>query len=282
MSKFCPVEHASSICLNLKLAIEAAASAGLVVAEGAEKVHTIEQKGVGDLVSDIDREADRKACAILNEGSDLPILSEELNADQQISGDMWIVDPLDGTSAYLMKAGPMYSSTIIALRQNGETQIGVLFVPLMDDWYYAVKGKGAWKNGEPLRCGESDESLNQVWVEMNHFGDSAYESDFFKHLRTKLRTAGGPKLVTHSPPHSVVAMRIADSNSPLGIAIHDNHTDSVKQCPWDIAAPQLILEEAGGVYLTPEGKRTDPFQPDPIVVARSQKLADQLFEFCKI
>lgn len=68
-------------------------------------------------------------------------------------------------------------------------------------------------------------------------------------------------------------MRIADNNTPLAAAVHDNNPQSVKQGPWDIVGPQLILEEAGGVFVNCDGARVDPFSVEPFIVARSAELA---------
>ena len=71
-------------------------------------------------------------------------------------------------------------------------------------------------------------------------------------------------------------MRIAAGKNSLAIAVHDNNPASTKQAPWDVAAPQIIMEEAGGVFLNPEGNRTDPFVTEPIIVSRSAKLAQEI------
>ncbi|MEM7313013.1 MAG: inositol monophosphatase [Planctomycetota bacterium] len=275
MSDICPVEHAGSIGPLLQLAIRSAKVAGEIVSGGATRRNTIEQKGVGDLVSDVDREADRVACELLRSESDLPILSEELNADQEPTEDMWIVDPLDGSGAFLMAAGPQYPSVLIALRQGGETQVGVCHFPLTGDWFYAQKGRAAWFNGKRLVC-DSNESLSEVWVEMNQYGDAAYETDYFADLRTRLRSADGARMVTSNFPHAGVAMHIARATNSLAAIVHDNNPDSLKQGPWDIAAPQLILEEAGGVFLNPKGERTNPFVAEPIIASRSHQIAMEI------
>lgn len=50
--------------------------------------------------------------------------------------------------------------------------------------------------------------------------------------------------------------------------------------PWDIAANQVIFEEAGGVFLNPDGNRTSPFQPEPIIIAPNLDLARQVIDRC--
>jgi fructose-1,6-bisphosphatase/inositol monophosphatase family enzyme len=275
VSTFCPIEHSRTISEQLHTAVLAAQAAGTIIRDGSEKLNVVEQKGVGDLVSEVDRDADRAACDILRAASVLPILSEELNADQTTSSDMWIVDPLDGSSAYLMSAGPHFPAALIALRENGATRLGVVYFPLTDQWFYAEKNCGAWHNGNRLLCGTGD-SLADVWVEMNQYGDANLETDYFRNLKERLRSNDGARMVTSTVPHSGVAMRIAIGDSLLAAAIHDNNPASTKQAAWDIAAPQIIMEEAGGVFLNPDGLPSNPFETRPIIVSRTLKLAQEI------
>lgn len=274
-------EHADSLSPEMKIAIEAARLAGDIVRKGYAEIQQgslkFEQKGVGDLVSDIDREADLASAALIREHSDYALLSEELNADVSEEDNMWIVDPLDASSAFLVRAGISYPAVLIALRQDAVMTLGVCFFPLTGEWFYAQKGRGAWKDGKRLVCDTSD-LLSDVWVEMNQYGSSDHETEYFASLRQRLRSPEGARLVTSNVPHSGVAMRIAEGNSALGAAIHDNNPTSVKQATWDIAAPQIILEEAGGVFLNSEGERTNPFVCEPIIVARSHRIAQQIVD----
>ena len=273
--------HALKLSPQMAVAVRAAAAAGSVVRAGAGKITAIEHKGVGDLVSQVDREADRVACDLLRSASDLAILSEELNSTAGLADDMWIVDPLDASSAFLSNAGPQYPAVLIAQRRAGEIVLGVVYFPLAGDWYYAERGRGAWRNGHRLVCQPSD-ALKDVWVEMNHYGNARYETPFFSQLRDRLRGEAGARLVTANVPNSGVAMRIAAGNSSLQAAVHDNNPQSVKQGSWDIAAPQVILEEAGGVFVNPQGERTDPFRCEPIIVARSRELAEAIAELVHV
>ncbi|MEM7559894.1 MAG: inositol monophosphatase family protein [Planctomycetota bacterium] len=273
--------HAGSISQDLVLAAEAAKAAGEVILAGQEKLASgetaVEQKGVGDLVSQVDRDADMAATKILRSVSDLAILSEELHDDVAEQDDMWIVDPLDASSAYLMQAGVQYPAVLVALRRGGDTVLGVNYFPLTGEWFYAQKSRGAWRDGKRL-ISNSDESLSEIWVEMNQYGASEHETDYFSNLRNRLRSSSGAQLVTTNVPHSGVAVRIAQGLSSLAAAIHDNNPESVKQGVWDIAAPQIILEEAGGVFVNPEGHRTDPFTVEPIIVARTPEIAKHIID----
>ena len=98
------LQHAKSFSEELGWAIEAAAAAGEIIKAGVGKFHNFDHKGIGDLVSDVDRLADEAITAILRKYSKVPILSEELSPEASDKSELWIVDPLDGTSAYLMQA----------------------------------------------------------------------------------------------------------------------------------------------------------------------------------
>lgn len=276
------LDHASSLSPSLATAVRAAHAAGEIICEGYEQLRSssgaqVQQKGIGDLVSQVDLDADRASVAIITDQSHLPVLSEELNADVTERDNLWIVDPLDASSAYLMQAGTEYPAVLIALREDGETRLGVNYFPLTGEWFYAQKSRGAWKNGKRLIC-ESQSPLSEIWVEMNQYGASDLETEYFFNLRRRLRSVGGAQLVTSNVPHSGVAVRIAQGGSSLAAAIHDNNPSNVKQAAWDIAAPQIILEEAGGVFVNPNGNRTDPFTVEPIIVARSPAIADSIVQ----
>jgi fructose-1,6-bisphosphatase/inositol monophosphatase family enzyme len=75
-----------------------------------------------------------------------------------------------------------------------------------------------------------------------------------------------------------VAVRIAESISSLSVAIHDNAEAHVKQAAWDIAAPRLVLQEAGGVFVNFSGKELNLFKAEPFIVARTNSLAQEVIE----
>ena len=267
---------------SLQLAARAALAAGQIIRDGYDLVHRVEVKDVGDLVSRVDFDADQAATEILkSDPMGLNIVSEELNPEpKDPTQDMWIVDPLDGTTAYLMKAGHQFPSVLIAQRVNGHTKLGIVFFPLTGEWFYAVRGQGAWKNGQRLEISQRDFRLAESWVELNQYGNEEFETPFFRNARSALRSTTGAQIVTSTFPHAGVAMRIAEQTSGLTVAVHDNNRLHVKQGPWDIAPNQLIFEEAGGVFVNPDGERTSPFQPEPIIIAPNLDLARQVIDCC--
>lgn len=261
----------------MRIAAQAAFAAGEIIKNGYQQVHEIDSKGVGDLVSKVDFEADQAATNVLNLATSLPIMSEELTPEvEDTNQKMWVVDPLDGTTAYLMGAGPEFSSVLISLCDGGESVLGLTYFPLTSEWFYAEKGSGAFKDGQPLKIARREYLLNEAWIEMNQYGDANYETEFFRAARRAFRSNSGARIVTSTFPHAGVAMRVAEQRSGLCGAIHDNNPKSLKQGPWDIAANQIIFEEAGGYFYNPDLNRTSPFVAEPIIVSPTRELAESL------
>lgn len=264
---------------DLRLAAEAADAAGAIIRLGKTAGVEIEQKGFADLVSEVDKEADAAIAAIIRSAHPKDaIVSEELEPDtKERAGRLWFVDPLDGTSGFLFGAGDDVPAVLIALREGGEYRLGVVHFPLTGEWFYTAAGKGAYRDGEKLDATKAVGSLREAWVAMNAYGDAQYESAGFATLRRELRSAArGAPLVTTPPPHSGIALRILEPGRRLGAVIHDNAPQKVKQGPWDIAAPQAILEEAGGCFVNFSGGRVDPFTAEPMLACGRRQLADEI------
>lgn len=262
---------------EVEVAINAAMAAGRIIASSYGRVSGVEAKSVGDFVSETDKLADKAITSKLRKKfPKVSIISEELNPDSLESSDCcWIVDPLDATSAFLFGQGSQ-SSVLIAYRENQDTKLAVVYFPLSKTVYCAVKGKGAYCNGRRLDSTAKPKSLGQSWVNLNHYSNEAYETKNFKKINKALRSSRGAALVTTLAPYSGISAKIADPKEKIAAVIHDNSSKCIKQAIWDVLAPQLILEEAGGVFLDASGKRYDPNKPGLIVAASSRRLADEI------
>ena len=275
------IKHAESLGEGMQLAMRATLAAAQVITEGYGQVHKMQSKGVGDLVSIVDQKADIAATdALADDPEKLPILSEEMSPDtDSVDADMWIIDPLDATSAFLLNAGKQYSSVLVARRRGQQTDLGICYFPLTGECFYAVRGQGAYKDGKRVQVDSSQfVGIRNAWVDMNQYGDSRLETPFFATLRYRLRTEDGACLVTSYLPNSGQACRMAEHRNAPHLTIHDNNPSSVKQDAWDIAAPQLIMEEAGGVFLSHDGGAVNPFLAEPFLVSASSALAEEVLK----
>ncbi len=272
-------DHGRSLGEDMGIALDAAFEAAEVIREGYGKLHTIETKGIGDLVSDVDRECDAKISALLKSRKPQDrIKSEELSPHEEESEDrLWIVDPLDATSGFLFQAGEEITSVMIALRDQMETQLGVILFPISGNCFYAMKGKGCFKNGERIKISKNaNSSLKDAWVDMNHYGDSSLQTPSFTRLDQRLRSKDGAKLVTRNVPHSGIVTKLIEQNQRLSAIIHDNSQRKVKQEAWDITPAQIVLEEAGGLMVNINGQRIHPFKPELIIAAVNMEIANAI------
>jgi len=198
------------------------------------------------------------------------VLGEEMTADEQqslldseVSG-LWVLDPLDGTSNFA--AGIPIFSVSVALIRNNQVVLGVIYDPNRDEIFSAIKGEGAWLNGQPLECSTERTALKQCTAQID-----------FKRLNAAMRVC----LAKH---HPYLSQRnfgsgaldwcwLAAARSQL--YIHGG------QKLWDYAAGQLILEEAGGIARTFDGEVVfqKKLQPRSVVGAVNQSLFLQLQQY---
>jgi myo-inositol-1(or 4)-monophosphatase len=270
-----------AMSVEMQFALEAARRAGEVVRSMYGRLLTVDEKGRGDLVCEADRASEKVAVDYLSQVTPgYSILAEEGSGLGTSPNKMrWIIDPLDGSSAFIFKAGAQYPSVLIALEANHEVKLGVCLFPLTGEWFFAEKDKGAFKDGIALPLVSSPNSLKECWVSMNHYGDISKETEYFKQIDRCVRGPGGARLVTRDVPHSGAAMRLLDGSSSVGVIVHDNSIDSPKQQKWDIAAIKLILEEAGATMLNADVDMVGPSPDRPIVASLSQEIAYQVANF---
>ncbi len=82
------------------------------------------------------------------------ILAEESGSQTHGTSFRWVIDPLDGTTNY--SSGLPTFAISIGVEHNGERVVGVVFAPALNELFTAVKGQGAWLNGNPLHPKEND------------------------------------------------------------------------------------------------------------------------------
>ncbi|MDP2685500.1 MAG: inositol monophosphatase family protein, partial [bacterium] len=134
-----------------KVAIEAATKAGksLLKQYKTLKVEDINKKGRHDLVTKADFTANRIIISTIKKYfPDHDILSEETGLEDNPDEYKWVIDPLDGTTNYIIKS-PMFC-TALALVHQQEIIISVVYAPVLDEFYIAEKGKGTYLNGKKI------------------------------------------------------------------------------------------------------------------------------------
>ncbi|MFD8676157.1 inositol monophosphatase family protein [Streptomyces seoulensis] len=212
--------------------------------------HEVDQKsGPHDLVTDADRLAERRLTEELSAllpGS-VVVGEEAVHANPSsydaVRGDapVWIIDPVDGTRQFVH--GNDGFCTLVALAHRGTVLASWTYAPVRDQFATAVRGKGAFLDGERLFAGPPEPGRD-LKVAVSH---PDYTTEEQKRALRALWTDG-------------VAPRSCGSAGLEYLAIARGETDAVAfswEAAWDHAAGLLLVEEAGGAHLTLTG---EPFR----------------------
>jgi myo-inositol-1(or 4)-monophosphatase len=137
----------------LETALEAARTAGELLRTGrpADLGVAATKSSPVDVVTEMDVAAEKLITEfVAARRPDDGFLGEEGASAEGTSGVRWVVDPLDGTVNYLY--GLPSWSVSIAVELRGRTVVGVVEAPMRGETYQAVEGRGAFRNGERVRC----------------------------------------------------------------------------------------------------------------------------------
>ena len=188
-----------------------------------------------DLVTEVDRACEALVVEVLRRerpGDDL--LAEEggLHADTGARW-RWIVDPLDGTVNFA-HGYPCFCVSI-GVERDGARQVGVVYDPLRDELFEAVRGGGARRNGRPIRVSREDRVQRALLA--TGFAYDVHDSpeDNLDRLARAVKRAGG---VRRDGSAAIDLCYVACGR-------FDGYWE-LKLHPWDVAAGILIVEEAGG------------------------------------
>lgn len=204
----------------------------------------VEAKGIANFVSEADKEAERVILDTLR--AEYPthgFLAEESHtAIVSITDDVWIVDPLDGTSNFLH--GIPHFAISIAYYRSGQAELGLVVNPISQDWYIAVKGQGAWtSHGLQRVCGASQ--LNEAMVSCGFYYDRGAM------MRATLDTIA---TLFECHIHGIRRFGAAALDlCNLGCGQYGLFFE-YQLHPWDYAAGQLFVHEAGGVCTNCDGQ----------------------------
>ncbi|WGW00457.1 3'(2'),5'-bisphosphate nucleotidase CysQ [Vibrio sp. YMD68] len=174
---------------------------------------------------------------------DIPVLSEEA-ADISLEkrekwSRYWLVDPLDGTQEFIARSGDF--ATIIALIDNNQPIMGVVYAPVSGVTYYAYKGKGAWKI--PDLCEKVEiESHKHEQGQKQSIGMAISRRQDINSITARLSSAWNYDLV---PLGSAALKACLVAEGAVDCYLRIGPTGE-----WDTAATQCIVEEAGGRILS--------------------------------
>ncbi|MBK8871987.1 MAG: inositol monophosphatase [Elusimicrobia bacterium] len=220
--------------LLLRALRRALAEAGAIHRRGARRTLNIDHKGLVDIVTDVDRAAEKKILGVLR-GSfpDHGFLMEESGLHLSSSRYRWVVDPLDGTVNFAHRM-PI-SCVSIGLEKDGRVLMGGVYDPFRNEEFLAVRGKGAALNGKKIRVSKTNTLINALLVTGFPY-DRTEKAAFYLSFVEKFmkQTQGLRRLGAAALDMAYVAAGRFDGYWEFNLK------------PWDAAAGRLLVEEAGG------------------------------------
>lgn len=235
------------------------------------RLRKVEAKFQAGLVSEADRGSEEAVVRVLREAyPDSEFLAEEAyhsgtKVGFQRAGSRWrwILDPLDGTTNYVHRF-PVFCISL-ALEWEGDLRLAVVDVPILGETYTAIRGRGAFVNGRPLRVSQTRE-LKDSLLATGFFAENKEvlkeQLNFFSNLVGEAR--GVRRAGAAAYDLCLVASGVFDGFWEKNLS------------PWDTAAGQLLVEEAGGRVLTYDGDPHDPYRTS--IIAGCPPIADRILE----
>ncbi len=247
---------------DFRLLRDLATEAGRIARDYFTRGVKTEFKADGSVVSEADYAVDRFLREkMLAARPGYGWLSEESEDDpgRLSARRVFVVDPIDGTRAFL-EGKPQWVVSV-ALLEDGRPVVGCVFCPMLDEFFAAHSGQGATLNGRPITASRRAELAGSRMV--------------------------GAKQMFVSPrwpePWPAVETFWANSIAYRLCLVADGRADAClslsPKCEWDVAAAQIILEEAGGVLSAHDGSTYAYNQPLPLqksVVAAGPLLHPQI------
>lgn len=245
-------------------AITAARVAGALIRTIYATDYTIDYKGKDSPVTIADRDANQKIHEML-QGA-FPAygwLSEETaDSPARLSCQrVWVVDPMDGTKEFIQKI-PEFAVSI-ALIEAGRPVLGVVYNPILDRLFWAVRGQGAW-------CGEQR-------LRVSHTAQLADATVLNSRSETKRGEWTAFESLFHTRPTGSIAYKL----SLIASGEADATFTLVPKNEWDICAGTLLVEEAGGRVTHLDGRPVVFNQPQTLLqglIASNDRLYPHLLD----
>jgi myo-inositol-1(or 4)-monophosphatase len=219
-----------------------------------------------DLVSDADEESEQVVAGILRRAfPDHQLLGEEAlgkTLDPAACDDLWIIDPLDGTTNFAHSIA--HFAVSIAYYHRGTPVVGVIHDPARGDWYTAAVGDTARRNGQPVRV-SGEATLAETLLGCGFYYD---RGEMMRCTLRAIEECFGNQI------HGIRRFGTAALDLCMVGCGQFGGFFEYRLMPWDYAAGRLFVEQAGGRVTTTRG---EPLGLEPIgLVASNGLLHDAL------
>lgn len=256
----------------LDTAIKAAKTSGQILTDYFEKLHDFRQKNqnIRDLVTEVDILSEKNIKEIIRTTfPDHAINAEESPLEGKPGQDrtkIWHIDPLDGTVNY--SQGIPLCAVSVALEEDGEITVGVIFNPFSDELFFASKGKGAYLNGRQIQASKKSDFKKGLYIVGFSASSSTKKMNEYEVFGQINDTTRG-------------VLRLGSAALALAY-LACGRIDGFwanKLFPWDLAAGIVIVKEAKGKVSSENG---DDYElGDSVFIASNTLLHDSLIKKLK-
>ena len=225
-------------------------------------------KGPADFVSEADRESELLIRdRLLGRYPDWSLTGEEFPPEEREGEYRWLVDPIDGTTNFI---NGMHYTISIALRHRGITVAGALFNPVADEMFTAVRGRGAFMDGEPLQVSRQAEvGLMAIGTGLPTPNLHSFEG-YYARLERIRAPIGAVRIVGSS----------ANSCAHVACGRLTGYFEESGLVDWAVGV--LLVQEAGGLVTDWWGRGPEVYERTGMVIvanpATHAYLLDQLRE----
>lgn len=222
---------------RLIAAKEVARLAGELITKDPKDRVKLTDKGKSDVVTLMDTKCEKFIKGYLHERfPDDNFLGEETGLEVHGNGGRWIIDPIDGTSAYVHDL-PGYSVSIAYEEEDYTPLIGVIYSPVHDELYYAQQGKGAFCNGEQIFVSTTNDIKQALTITCPPLRNPELIPQFIDvFTKISLETGDLRDFGSAAMHLAYVASGKADAFLEYALNYHD------------VAAGFVLVSEAGGIH----------------------------------
>lgn len=250
----------------LTIAVKAARRAGTVITRASQDLGALKvrSKTFNDFVSEVDHAAERTIIETLQDAyPDHGFIGEESGNQNVEAENVWIIDPLDGTTNFL-HGFPQYCVSI-ALQQQGQLTQAVVYDPNRNDLFTATRGRGAFLNDKRIRVSNRTKLQDSLITTGFPFRDFAHLDAYLAMFKDMLKkTSGVRRPGSAALDLAYVAAGWADGYWEIGLS------------SWDLAAGALLVHEAGGLVGDFEGN--EGYLESGNIVAGNPRIFGQLLQ----
>ncbi|NKK56231.1 inositol monophosphatase [Rhizobium leguminosarum bv. viciae] len=258
----------SALVEEVKAIIDEAAATVILPRFQKLRAGDIEEKTPGELVTVADKEAEafisRQLASLIPQSK---VVGEEAASNDPTalhvlsSGDVWLVDPLDGTANFV--DGSPDFAVMVALLRDGCTIASWMYQPATDTWAIAVRGAGAHLNGIAARfTGTPISTANCRGSVLTRFLPEERKAAI------RLKSGQFGKILP--------GRRCSGVDYPSLVLMEQHFLVFWRALPWDHAPGALFVEEAGGMVARLDGSMYMPADQTPgLIVARDRDVWDR-------